>query len=185
MRELGELGGLKGNGGARKCVDIVLYANDLYADIANRLALTAESMEAQTDADLHTTKDVLDDGNKEIVNNLVARHVYDCVGCLYPYSKTPIERCKRRREANNEVDAYVIRLTFEHDRSETSIQQLQRLIHDYIVYRCYAEWLAMTVPQAGTYTMWENKAEEIREQITTVLVPPYNAKRLRVRPHWY
>ena len=146
---------------------------------------TAESMEAQTDADLHTTKDVLDDGNKEIVNNLVARHVYDCVGCLYPYSKTPIERCKRRREANNDVDAYVIRLTFEHDRSETSIQQLQRLIHDYIVYRCYAEWLAMTVPQAGTYTMWENKAEEIREQITTVLVPPYNAKRLRVRPHWY
>lgn len=174
------------HGYTRYSVDIVLYANDLYADIANRLTLTADSMEAQTEgSDLHTAKDAMDDGNKDTIDNLVARHVFDCINLLYPYSKTPIERCRHNRESENETEAYVIHLTFEHPRSETSIQLLQRLIHDYIVYKCYAEWLAMTVPQAGTYTMWENKAEEIREQITTVLVPPYNAKRLRVRPHWY
>lgn len=170
----------------RRCVDIVLYANDLYADITNRLTLTADSMEAQAvNADLHTVKDVIDDGNKEIIDNLVARHVFDCVNLLYPYSKTPIERCRHNRENKNEAEAYIIHLTFERSRSETSIQLLQRLIHDYIVYKCYAEWLAITVPQAGTYTMWEGKAESVREQIVTALVLPYDARQLQIRPHWY
>ena len=164
----------------------MLYANDLYADIANRLTLTADSMEAQTEgADLHTAKDAMDDGNKDTIDNLVARHVFDCINLLYPYSKTPIKRCRHNRESENEAEAYVIHLTFEHPRSETSIQLLQRLIHDYIVYKCYAEWLAMTVPQAGTYTLWEEMAESVRGQIATALVLPYDARRLRIRPHWY
>ena len=174
------------HGDTRYSVDIVLYANDLYADIANRLTLTADSMEAQTEgADLHTAKDAMDDGNKDTIDNLVARHVFDCINLLYPYSKTPIKRCRHNRESENEAEAYVIHLTFEHPRSETSIQLLQRLIHYYIVYKCYAEWLAMTVPQAGTYTLWEEMAESVRVQIATALVPPYDARRLRIRPHWY
>ena len=174
------------HGHTRYSVDIVLYANNLYADIANRLTLTADSMEAQTEgADLHTAKDAMDDGNKDTIDNLVARHVFDCINLLYPYSKTPIERQRRDRESENEAEAYIIHLTFERPRSETSIQLLQRLIHDYIVYKCYAEWLATTVPQAGTYTMWEGKAESVREQIVTALVLPYDARQLQIRPHWY
>lgn len=174
------------HGHTRYSVDIVLYANDLYADIANRLTLTADSMEAQTEgADLHTAKDAMDDGNKDTIDNLVARHVFDCINLLYPYSKTPIKRCRHNRESENEAEAYVIHLTFEHPRSETSIQLLQRLIHDYIVYKCYAEWLEMTLPAANTYTIWEKKAEDTRQRIASVLVLPYESKKLRVRPYWY
>lgn len=177
---------MKNLGNTIRCVDIVLYANDLYADIANRLALTADSMEAQGgNADLHTVKDAMDDGNKDIIDSLVARHVFDCINLLYPYSKTPIEHCRHYRKNENEAEAYVIHLTFEHPRSETSIQMVQRLIHDYIVYKCYAEWLAMTVPQVGTYTLWEEKAESVRGKIATALVPPYDARQLKIKPHWY
>ena len=165
--------------------EIVLKTEELYADIANRLTLTADSMEAQGgDTDLSNTKDALDDGNREIVTGLIARFVYECMNIMYPYAKTPIREC-RRDDNSDEVEAYAVALTFERMRSETCLCQLARLMHDYIVYKCYAEWLAMTMPVSNIHAMWEQKAADVREQIATTLVLPYEPKRLRIRPHWY
>lgn len=163
-------------------VDIELKQDDLLADIANRLLVTANSMD--NDADTHNTKDALDEGNREVITGLVAKYVYECMNILFPYAKTPIRRC-RCGDGGNEADVYIIRLTFERERSETQVQELRRLIHDYIVYKCYAEWLEMTLPAANTYTIWEQKAEDTRQRIASVLVLPYEPKKLRVRPYWY
>ena len=130
--------------------EIVLKTEELYADIANRLTLTADSMEAQGgDTDLSNTKDALDDGNREIVTGLIARFVYECMNILYPYAKTPIREC-RRDDNSDEVEAY-----------------------------------AVALPVSNIHAMWEQKAADVREQIATTLVLPYEPKRLRIRPHWY
>ena len=163
-------------------VDIELKQDDLLVDIANRLLVTANSMD--NDADTHNTKDVLDEGNQEVIMGMVSRQMYECMNILFPYAKTPIRRC-RCGDGGNEADVYIIRLTFERERSETQVQELRRLIHDYIVYKCYAEWLEMTLPAANTYTIWEQKAEDTRQRIASVLVLPYEPKNLRVRPYWY
>lgn len=163
-------------------VEIDIMQDDLLADIANRLKLAAES--AGSDADLHNVTDVLDDGNREIVTGLIARYMYETMNILHPFARVPVRRCGRGR-ADDDADVYSITLTFGHGRSETQIQQLERLIRDYVVYRCLAEWLEMTMPGANTYTVWEQKAEDAKEQIGTCLVLPYSQKQLRVRPHWY
>lgn len=163
-------------------VDIELKQDDLLADIANRLLVTANSMD--NDADTHNTKDALDEGNQEVIMGMVSRQMYECMNILFPYAKTPIRRC-RCGDGGNEADVYIIRLTFERERSETQVQELRRLIHDYIVYKCYAEWLEMTLPAANTYTIWEQKAEDTRQRIASVLVLPYEPKNLWVRPYWY
>lgn len=181
MGELREPGRLRRPGRPGRIADIELRQDDLLADIANRLLVTANSI--GKDADTAGTKDALDDGNREIITGLVAKYVYECMNILFPYAKTPVRRC--RCDGGNEADVYVIRLTFERERSETQVQELRRLIHDYIVYKCYAEWLEMTLPAANTYTIWEQKAEDTRERIAAVLVLPYEPRKLRVRPHWY
>lgn len=154
----------------------------MLADIANRLLVTTNSMD--NDVDTHNTKDVLDEGNQEVIMGMVSRQMYECMNILFPYAKTPVRRC-RCGDGGNEADVYIIRLTFERDRSETQVQELRRLIHDYIVYKCYAEWLEMTLPAANTYTIWEQKAEDTRQRIASVLVLPYEPRKLRTRPYWY
>lgn len=163
-------------------LDIELKQDELLSDVANRLLVTADSIGG--DAETHNTKDALDEGNRETVTGLVAKYVYECMNILFPYAKTPVRRC-RCGDDGNEADVYVVRLTFERERSETQVQELRRLIHDYIVYKCYAEWLEMTLPAANTYTIWEQKAEDTRQRIASVLVLPYEPKKLRVKPYWY
>ena len=166
------------------CRDIVLKTDELLTDIADRLSLTADGFSPAGDADVHNTKDVLDDGNREIVLGLIARYVAECMNILYPYAKTPLIReCAGDRP--DCPQAYVIRLTFDRMGSETCIRQLVRCVHDYIVYKCYAEWLEITLPLSNLHTLWEQKAADVREQIVTLLVLPYEPKSLRVRPRWY
>lgn len=164
-------------------VEIDIRQDELLAEIAGRLKLTADS--AGSNADLHNTTDVLDDGNREIVTGLIARYMYEVMNILHPFAKMPVRRMRRGRDGDDEAEMYGILLVFGRERSETQIQQLERLVKDYIVYRCFAEWTEMTMPGTNTYTMWEQKAEETREQIAACLVLPYSPKRLRVRPHWY
>lgn len=163
-------------------VEIDIRQDDLLADIANRLKLAADS--AGGNADLHNATDVLDDGNREIVTGLIARYMYETMNILHPFAKTPVRRF-RKEGGDDDAEMYGICLVFEKARSETQVQQLERLIRDYVVYRCFAEWLEMTMPGANTYTMWEQKAEDVKEQIGNCLVLPYSPKQLRVRPHWY
>lgn len=163
-------------------VEIGIGQDVLLAEIANRLKLAADS--AGSDADLHSITDVLDDGNREIVTGLIARYMYETMNILHPFAKTPVR--KYRKESDDDaVEVYGIRLVFEHERSETQIQQLERLIKDYVVYRCFAEWLEMTMPGANTYMTWERKAEDVKEQIEDCLALPYSPRQLRVRPCWY
>lgn len=165
-------------------IELRLNNEDMLAEIANRLTVTADSMEAQAPADLHNTKDVLDDGNMDIIQRLITRFVGECVDILYPFTKTPLSII--RGNANPDViDEYVILLSFNDMRSETQVQNLKNLIYNYVVYRCYAEWLAMTMPHSRQYQLWEEKAQEVRENIVTALAMSYSPRRLRIKPHFY
>lgn len=164
--------------------DIELEADIIMADTANRLALVADSIPADGSQNTHHTKDILDEGNADIAKGLVKRFVFECMDLLYPYTKTPMRRI-RRSDSNEDICAYVIHLTFERPRSETSLQRLARLVHDYVVYKCMSEWLDMTEHASKAAGTWVDKADEVREQIATTLALPYNPKTLRVKPRWY
>ena len=166
-------------------IEIILETDDMLVEIANRLTVIADSIEAQNPADLHNTKDVLDDSNREIVQNIITGYVHECMDILFPFVKTPVRKCCKKTEYPDEIDKYVIVLSFNVMRSDTQIHHLQRLIRSYIVYKSCAEWLEMTLPKENIHQICENKSQIIRQQIVTALAVPFNASRIRIKPHWY
>lgn len=161
---------------------IRLHTEELVADIGGRLSLVAASLRGD-DGDTHTTEDVMDDGNREIVENIICRLVYEVMNILYPFARSPLQGgvVNDRSQA---VDSYEIRLSFPRERSETQVRELCATVHEYIVDKCVAEWLSLTLPQSG-WQVWEEKAQTLRERIATLLVHPLHPRRLRVRPHFY
>lgn len=167
-------------------ISIDIDADRLLDEVSNRLSLMAESVEAQSQgATFKATKDVLNEGNREILQGILMRHIYDSVNVLYPYCKTPARRRHVADEQDEVCGIYTLTLVYDDELSETSISQLREAIKAYVVYKCQSEWLAMTMPNTQMYVLWEQKAQEAREQIATTLVQPYHPKRLKVTPRFY
>jgi len=164
------------------------FTEELFADISTRCLLAANAATAAGKSVQHDVSDALDDGNRELIGNTVSRLLFECMNILYPFCKTPVRRCRRHGADDNtaqDVEAYEIELTFPYERSETEVQQLKRCMNDYIVYKCTAEWLALTLPDTGQWQTWEQKAQEARDELATALVLPLRPRKLRVKPHFY
>lgn len=161
---------------------IRLSGEELLADISGRLSLLAKAYRTE-DGDTHDTEDALDDGNREMVQNTVARLFYETANLLYPFCKSPLRSPTADGRARG-ADEYVLLLQFPYERSEGQVRELAPCVHDYIVQKCVAEWLSLTLPQSDWQT-WEQRAQQTRERIGELLVTPLNPKRLRVRPHLF
>lgn len=171
-----------------KKVILRYFTEELFADISTRCTLAANAAGAAGLSIQHDAHDVLDDGNRELVMNIMSRLLFECMNILYPFCKTPVRTCRGNGADDNraqDADAYEIELTFPYERSETEVQQLKRCMNDYIMYKCTAEWLALTLPDTGQWQTWEQKAQEVRDQLATVLVLPLRPRTLKVRPHFY
>lgn len=156
---------------------------NLLADIS-ALCGQAAAAAAAGGRDTHRTEDVLDDGGRELVAGVMSRLMYESMAVLYPFCKRPVDRrgCDTADEGR---DAYVITLDFPYERSEAGIRRVRGCIHSYVVYKCVAEWLALTLPDTGQWQTWEQKAQDMHGQLTESLVLPLRPKSLRVRQHFY
>jgi len=166
-----------------KKIQLTFYTEELLSDISTYCMASADAV-ATGGRDVHNTKDVLDDGNREVVQRIISRQLYECMHILYPFAKAPIRSCYYDNDTKD-VEAYVIELDFPYERNETDVRMLQENIQSYIVYKCLSEWLALTLPETGQWQMWESKAQEQREMITTALVLPLKPMAVRVRPQFY
>lgn len=165
---------------------IRLHTEELVCDIAGKLALlagAARGKDTDTEVDTHTVEDVLDDGNRELLENMVCRLVYEVMNLLYPFARTPQRGGVVDNKAHG-VERYEIWLSFPYERSETQVRELCATAHEYIVDKCVAEWLSLTWPDSN-WQEWEEKAQIQRERISAVLVVPLRPRRLRVTPHPY
>lgn len=154
--------------------------DELLADIA----ACCEVVAMGAGGDGHLVKDVLDDGNRELVERSIARHFSECVNMLHPFAKC-VAGSLRDDNRLAEVAAYEMALDLDRQRSDTSIIHLKNCVHDYIVCLTATEWLTMAMPDAKSLPALEAKAAELREQIATALALPYSPARLRVKGHWY
>lgn len=161
---------------------IRLKGEELLADISGRLSLLAKAYRTE-DGDTHDTEDALDDGNREMVLNTMARLFYETTNLLHPFAKLPVSGWPADNSPQG-ADEYAIFLQFPYERSEGQVQELSRSVHEYIVTKCVAEWLSLTLPQSD-WQSWERKAQQTRERIGGLLVTPLRPERLRVRPHFF
>lgn len=150
-----------------KTVTLTFSRENLLYDIKNYAWVEGDIMNVDDENTRHQVIDIAEDGNIDRVTRILDLAHAECVEFMYPYTKEP---CADKQTTNNnltETPQYVIEMLVHEDFSQTTIDLLAKLIHEYMICRVLGDWYRITYPanQSG----WEAKAEEIRDKIRTRL----------------
>lgn len=150
-----------------KTVTLTFSRENLLYDIKNYAWVEGDIMNVDDENTRHQVIDIAEDGNVDRVTRMLDLAHAECVEFMYPYTKEP---CADEQTTNNnlpETPQYVIEMLVHEDFSQTTIDLLAKLIHEYMICRVLGDWFRITYPtnQSG----WELKAEDIKQQIRTRL----------------
>lgn len=147
----------------RKLVMLVFKRDALLYDIENYAFVEGDVMQAQTEHERHQVIDIGQDGNIDRVTRILDLTHTECVEFLYPYTKVPCDELEWRDDSFAERHEYHIWMLVPLDFSQSTVNLLTRLIHEYMVCRVLADWMSITNP--ASKTNWEDKIASIKEQI--------------------
>ena len=146
----------------KRTVRLRFKRSQLLYDIKNYAYIESHVMGDDREHAKHMLADIGEEGNVDRVSRILAVVHAAVIELLYPYTKSePIEE-----EIDNCLyapDEYVVELHVPEDMSRTTLHLLSRLIHEYMVYRVLADWLAITNPEAAVN--WAEKAEATEKEI--------------------
>lgn len=127
----------------------------------------------------HMVQDIGEEGNVDVVTRVMDLTISQCREMLYPFTKHDLHRLELGNKLR-ETAVYGIVLTLPQGFSQTTLDLLERLIHELMVAKAIAEWLRITHPSKSQ--SWAERAEELAGEIRGSL----NARmgRNRIRQHW-
>lgn len=138
----------------------------LLYDIKNYAYIEGDVMSNDNLHAKHTVQDVGEEGNVDRITRVLDLTVAQCRELLYPFAKNEISK----HELNDvlaEQPTYGIVLSLPDDFSQTTLNLLSKLIHEYIVCYAVADWMSIAnPPKAAT---WALKAEDMETQIRIAL----------------
>lgn len=150
------------DGEEKRTVKLKFLRKQLLYDIKNYAFIEADVMGEEKQHAQHVLADIGEEGNVDRVSRILAVVHSSVIEVLYPFTKQePIE------EVIDDTlwapDEYVIELHVPLTMSRTTMHNLSKLIHEYMVYCVLADWLSTTNPQAAAN--WAAKAETKKEEI--------------------
>lgn len=110
----------------------------------------------------HTVQDVGQEGNRDRAQRMLDLYVSKAREMLYIYTKHRIRRPwldNRLREPG----VYGIVLDLPADFSQTTLNLLERLVHEYIVCGVVADWMSITNPEKAE--IWRLKMDDAKAEI--------------------
>lgn len=153
---------------------------ELCFDIANLAFIEGHIMVDVDDEIRHTLQDIVEEGNRERVERVLDKGHAILTEALYPYTKRPLildhlhDRAQRR-------PVYGIRLELPKDFSQTTLNLMERLVHEYLVCDVVYDWLSITnTPKAA---VWREKRDEAYAGLRRCVNNRRGEKRVRIRPH--
>ena len=151
---------------------------ELLHDIANMAYVEGDLIDGGNERAAHQVRDICEDGNRERVLRVVDMAVAKCRERLYPYTREDAQDGTELDNAPDEKEEHVISMLLPEDFSKTTLDYLNKLLHEYITCTALADWMtiANTENKASAAT-WAAKAEEAQEQVMKII----NLRRTRVR----
>lgn len=107
-----------------------------------------------------------DEGNADLITRILNLSVARMREMLYPYTKHEILQ-PELTDTLTAPQAYGIVLSLPRDFSQTSLNLLELLLHEYLVERAAEEWLSITLPDK--MPLYRMKAERAEQEIHSVL----------------
>lgn len=158
-----------------KEVTLVFLRDQLLYDARNMAFVEGDILPEEAEDARHQLIDIGEDGNVDRVTRVLDLVMAHCVELCYPYSKTAVVGGSALTDVLTESQAYTLTLLLPDDFSQTTVNLLERLIHELLVCRVLADWLSITNTQKAQ--VWELKALKAEEDIKGAL----NARMGRVR----
>jgi hypothetical protein len=152
--------------------------NQLLYDIANCAYIEGHVMETENTHRHHMVQDVAEEGNVDRVTRVLDLNVAKCREMLYPFIKHEIHR-HELDDILKETPVYGMVLKVPQDFSQTTLNLLERLIHEFLVCKSLADWMSITNPDKAQ--TWDIKAQEAERGIRSGILS--RLRRVRRRSH--
>ena len=158
-------------------VSLTFNTSELMYDIKNYAYIEGNIM-ADDERKFQVT-DIAEDGNKDRVTRMLNLAHAECVEMLYPYTKMDVSSA----EIDNILelpDIFKIDMNANSGFSQTTINMLSILIHEYMVNRVVADWMSINKPES--HANWEIKLEDTRYKIKSAISYRQGMIKRRLQP---
>ena len=163
---------------------ILLFSHEeLIYDISN-LAYVEGHILPDIDPEIvHTLQDITQEGNKDRVERILDKAHAILTELLYPFTKREITKdVLDNRLRERKVLGIVLELP--EDFSQTTLNVMERLVHEYLVADVIQDWLSITVSNTQKAEVWKEKREEAKRKLRLCVNQRRGIKRTRLKPHW-
>lgn len=117
----------------------------------------------------HQIFDIGEEGNIDRVTRILNLAYSECVEMLYPYSQKIIPDTQEPlNDILTEPEVYNITLVLPEEFSQTTLDILRHLIHEYLISKVLADWMGIINNNNRSY--WEYKINELRLKIQSSVV---------------
>ncbi len=165
-------------------IAVLLFKHkELLYDIANLAFVEGHIMVEVDDEIRHTLQDIVQEGNRDRVERILDKAHAVLTELLYPYTKVEL----RKKVLNDRLprrSVFGIRLRLPDDFSQTTLNLMERLVHEYLVCDVLQDWLSITHPEKTR--IWIEKREEAKVALRACVNSRRGSRhRLRIRPHLF
>ena len=160
-------------------VNLIFKRSEILYDVSNYSFIEGDIMKSDDEHLKHQVFDIGQKGNVDRVIRILSLAHAECVEMLFPYTT---------RETSNiildnilsEPEEYHITMCIPHNFSETTVELLKNLIHEYLVCRVLEDWMSITKPESQAN--WRDKLESIKRKIQLSLTSRGTVMRRRQSP---
>lgn len=153
--------------------------SQLLYDIENYAYIEGHIMETDNLHQRHTVQDVGEEGNVDRVTRVLDLNVAKCREMLYPYVKHEIHK-PEQDDILKQTPVYGMVLKVPKDFSQTTLNLLERLIHEYLVCASVADWMSITNPTKAE--AWGVKAQMAERELRSCMLARISRVRRRCHP---
>lgn len=136
--------------------------SQLLYDIENAAYIEGDVLERENYHTRQVIQDVGQRGNVDRVTRIMDLAVARCVERLYPFTKQEVEM-PWLDDKFKEEPMYWIVMNLPENFSQTTLNYLEKLIHEFIVCRAVEDWLSLTNPAKSK--IWQEKGEEHEKEL--------------------
>lgn len=157
---------------------LTFLREQLLYDIKNIAYVAGDVLPDEAQDSKHQVQDICEDGNIDRVTRMLDLALSRCREKLYPYTKTEVVSGTVLNDVLTDTSTYRIDMLVPDDFSDTTVQYLEQLIHNLLVYYVLANWMSIANkadPKAAVY--WAGMADSVEEEMKNNL----NARIGRVR----
>ena len=153
--------------------------DQLLYDVKNLAYVEADVMEDESHAK-HQVFDIGEDGNIDRVTRMFDLAFARCLEFCYPYSKRIVDDGTYMTDVLRESPMYGMELLLPDDFSITTVNLLEKYIHEFMV--CWALWDWLSITDPTNAEVWAAKAAAVMDDMKKTLQGRLGRTRKSVTP---